>query len=134
MRRTLELKAIPENRRRNLTAIGQRYLRKAQGVERQTKAMALASYEDGGLERVFGAILTARNWNGPLLLAFRHFLTEHIKFDSDPNQGHGALCRHLKPDDRIFPLWAEFEQMLVEAAPGLARSHRAPAETGIGEH
>jgi hypothetical protein len=132
MRRTLELGVIPETRRRDLTAIGQRYLSKIRSMDRETKAMALASYEDGGLEKVFGAILTAPRWQGSLLLAFKHFLTEHIRFDSDPNQGHGALCRHLMPDDRILPLWAEFKQILVEAAPNLAPSHRAPAETGIG--
>jgi hypothetical protein len=100
-------------------------------VDRNTNAMALASYEDGGLEKVFGAILTARKWNGPLLGAFKHFLSEHIRFDSDPNQGHGALCRHLTPDDRILPLWLEFKDMLISAAPSLALSHRAPAQTGV---
>ena len=54
--------------------------------------MALASYEDGGLERVFRAILTAQHWNDPVLQAFKHFLSEHIRFDSDPEQGHGALA------------------------------------------
>jgi hypothetical protein len=81
--------------------------------------LALATYEDGGLERVFRAILTAPNWNGPLQQAFKHFLAEHIRFDSDPDQGHGALCRHLTPNDRVLPLWAEFKYMLIEAAPNL---------------
>ena len=100
-------------------AIGQAYLSKARAVDRNTRAMALASYEDGGLERVFRAILTARKWNGPLLEAFKHFLDEHIKFDSDPEQGHGALCRHLTPDDRILPLWEALKQLLIETAPRL---------------
>lgn len=60
-----------------------------------------------------------QSWNGPLQQAFKHFLAEHIRFDSDPDQGHGALCRHLTPDDRVLPLWAEFKHMLVEAAPNL---------------
>jgi hypothetical protein len=126
MRRTLELTKIPESRQRNLTALGQAYLSTVRTMDRNSSAMALASYEDGGLERVFRAILTAPKWNGPLLQAFRHFLSEHIRFDSDPEQGHGALCRHLTPDDRILPLWAEFKYMLIEAAPGLA--HRASVE------
>ena len=46
-------------------------------------------------------------------------LSSVIRFDSDPDQGHGALCRHLIPDDRVLPLWAEFKHMLVEAAPNL---------------
>jgi len=32
----------------------------------------IASYEDGGLERLFQAILAISHWNGPLLQAFRH--------------------------------------------------------------
>jgi hypothetical protein len=107
MRRTLELRTIPEGRRRALAAIGQAYLSKARAMDRNTRAMALASYEDGGLE------------------------TEHIRFDSDPEQGHGALCRHLTPDDRILPLWAAFKQMLIEAVPQLAHSYRASAAASI---
>ena len=93
-------------------------------MDRGTKAMALASYEDGGLEKVFRAFLTAPQWNGPLLQAFKHFLLKHIEFDSDPEQGHGALCRHLIPNDRILPLWEAFKQMLIEAAPRLTHRHR----------
>ncbi|MBV8613446.1 MAG: hypothetical protein JOY66_06690, partial [Acetobacteraceae bacterium] len=81
--------------------------------------LSISSYEDGGLERVFRAFLTSRSWNGPLLRAFHHFLTEHIRFDSDEEKGHGALSRHLAPDDRILPLWAEFKQLLVLSAPRL---------------
>jgi hypothetical protein len=119
MRRTLELEPISDDRRRNLVAIGQSYLTKVHSIDANTKALALASYEDGGLERVFEAILKAKHWSGPLLQAFKHFLVEHIRFDSDPDQGHGALCRHLIPDDRILPLWVEFRQILTKAAPGL---------------
>jgi hypothetical protein len=119
MRRTLELEPISDDRRRNLVAIGQSYLTKVRSIDVHTRALALASYEDGGLERVFEAILKAQDWTGPLLRAFKHFLVEHIRFDSDPDQGHGALCRHLTPDDRILPLWVEFRQILVKAAPGL---------------
>jgi hypothetical protein len=119
MRRTLQLTTIPEIGRLALTDIGNDYLRKVRAIDRTTRALALASYEDGGLERVFRAILTAQHWNGPLQQAFKHFLTEHIRFDSDPDQGHGALCRHLTPDDRVLPLWVEFKQMLIDAAPRL---------------
>jgi len=125
MRRTLELQTIPEGRRRRLASIGQAYLTKVRALDDKSRALALASYEDGGLERVFQAILTAQHWNSPLLQAFKHFLAKHIMFDSDPEQGHGALCRHLTPDERILPLWAEFEQMLIEAAPRLANSKTA---------
>ena len=123
MRRTLQLATIPEIGRLALADIGNDYLRKVRAIDRTTRALALASYEDGGLERVFRAILTARHWNGPLQQAFKHFLTEHIRFDSDPDQGHGALCRHLTPDDRVLPLWTLFMHMLTEAAPRLADVH-----------
>jgi len=119
MRRTLTLTTISESRRRDLAALGQAYLTKIRAMENDSRASAIASYEDGGLERVFRAILKAPHWSNPLLQAFRHFLAEHIRFDSDPEQGHGALCRHLTPDDRVHALWAEFRQMLVRAAPRL---------------
>jgi len=123
MRRTLELGKIPETRRRNLVAIGEAYLSEVRAMDRNSRAMALASYEDGGLERVFRAFLTAPKWNGPILQAFKHFLVKHIEFDSDPEQGHGALCRHFTPDDRILPLWEAFKQMLIKAVPRLTHSH-----------
>jgi hypothetical protein len=123
MRRTLRLTTIPEIGRLALIDIGNDYLRKVRAIDRTARALALASYEDGGLERVFRAILTARHWTGPLQQAFKHFLTEHIRFDSDPDQGHGALCRHLTADDRVLPLWAEFKRMLIDAVPRLIDTH-----------
>jgi hypothetical protein len=119
MRRTLELAKIPEIGRIALLHIGHKYLETVRAIDPKIRALALATYEDRGLERVFRAILTAPSWNGPLEQAFKHFLVEHIRFDSDPDQGHGALCRHLTPDDRVLPLWAAFKHMLTEAAPNL---------------
>ena len=124
MRRTLELTLVSESRRRRLAAVGHSYLNEARALDAHSRALALASYEDGGLERVFRAILGAQHWNNPLLQAFRHFLAEHIRFDSDPEQGHGSLCRHLTPDDRVCPLWSNFKQMLIAAAPRLQDPHR----------
>lgn len=72
----------------------------------------------------------------PALRAFRHFLLEHIRFDSDPNGGHGALSRHLSPDDRILPLWTAFRDLLRDFVPGLAATvewaRRAGAELAVG--
>ena len=130
MRRTLELAKIPEIGRIVLSDIGTRYLKTIRAIDPKIRALALATYEDGGLERVFRAILTAPHWNGPLQQAFKHFLAEHIRFDSDPDQGHGALCRHLTPDGRVLPLWAEFKHMLLEAAPHLADARREPVNVG----
>src|SRR5262249_6346116 len=122
MRRTLALTTISESRRRDLADIGQAYLTEIRAMDDGSRASAIASYEDGGLERVCRAILKAPDWSNPLLKAFKHFLEEHIRFDSDPEQGHGALCRHLTPDDRVNALWVEFRKMLVRAAPRLTGS------------
>jgi hypothetical protein len=123
MNRTLKLTIIAKSRRRRLDVIGQSFLANVRAIDKTSRALSIASYEDGGLERVFQSMLKAGDWEEPLLQAFRHFLSEHIRFDSDPEQGHGALCRHLTPDDRVLPLWRSFRHMLVEAAPALLRSH-----------
>jgi hypothetical protein len=119
MRRLLQLAPISDEKRRAFEAQGARYLDEVRATDDLTRAISIASYEDGGLERVFLAFLQAPPWNNPTLRAFRHFLTEHIRFDSDPDQGHGALSRHLAPDDRILPLWLAFERLLVAFAPAL---------------
>lgn len=119
MRRTLALGTIDEARRRRLEAIGQDYLAKVRALDPASRALSIASYEDGGLAAVFRAILTAPAWQGAPLRAFRHFLAEHIRLDADPELGHGALCRHLVPDGRVLALWRAFRQILVEAAPRL---------------
>ena len=74
MRRTLELTKVPEIGRIVLSDIGNKYLRTVRAIDPHIRALALATYEDGGLEKVFRAILTAPNWNGPLQQAFKHFL------------------------------------------------------------
>lgn len=120
MRRLLGLTELGGNTSKELTEIGETYLAEVRQYDDTAKAMSIASYEDGGLETVFRAILTARDWDSPLLQAFRHFLVEHIRFDSDPDQGHGALSRHMETDDRILPFWRKFHRLLVTAAPQLA--------------
>jgi hypothetical protein len=129
MRRTLLLDPINAGRIRRLKAIGTAYLAEVRGTDLMTRATSLASYEDGGLEKVFEAILKAKDWDGPLLGAFKHFLVEHIKFDSDPEHGHGAICRHLAPDDAIMPLWSAFREMLVTAVPKLTHKSDKAAQT-----
>ncbi len=120
MLRLLKLSPIDESRRMALDEIGQSYLDATRSVSLAARALSIASYEDGGLERLFKAILQASHWDNPLLQAFRHFLTEHIRFDSDPDGGHGALSRHLAPDDRVLPLWDAARRLFVEAVPSLA--------------
>ncbi len=119
MLRLLRLSYIADGKRSELERIGQAYLTAVRQLTPTARALSIASYEDGGLEKVFRAILKSQHWEGPLLQAFKHFLTEHIKFDSDPEQGHGALSRHLTPDDQILPLWTAFKQLFVDAVPSL---------------
>jgi hypothetical protein len=119
MRRTLLLAPVDDEKRRFFDAEGARYLALVRQLEPLTRALSIASYEDGGLESVFGAFLRAQHWDNPALMAFQHFLSEHIRFDSNPDLGHGALSRHLIPDDRILPLWEAFEHLLVTLVPRL---------------
>lgn len=120
MRRTLLL--LPSTPEGSETAkeAGLAYLQKSRDYDPDVRARSIASYEDGGLEATFRAMLTAPEWDTPALQAFRHFLVEHIRFDSDPDQGHGALSRHLQPDDRVLPLWEDFRDLLICAAPRLS--------------
>ncbi len=100
-----------------LSQVGQAYLGRIREIDDVTRATSIASYEDGGLSRVFAAMLRAPDWRGAGPSAFRFFLEEHIRFDTDDDGGHGALSRHLKPDDRILPLWIAFRELLVAAVP-----------------
>jgi hypothetical protein len=119
MRRLLNLSWIDKHKRRRLEEIGRHYLREVRQVDMVVRAASIASYEDGGLERVFTAILQAETWDGPVPHGFKHFLIEHIRFDNDAERGHGALSRHLGLDDKILPLWRAFEYLLTESVPSL---------------
>jgi hypothetical protein len=103
-----------------LTEAGIAYLEKTRAIDDATRAASIGSYEDGGLTRVFTAMLRAPHWYGKGQRAFRFFLEEHIRFDSDDGGGHGSLSRHLSADDRILPLWTAFRDLLVVAVPKLA--------------
>ena len=117
MRRVVEMSSLDRDVRHDVEELGCKYLEQARGLDPLTRAMSLSSYEDGGLEVVFRAMLSAPDWNEPSLDGFRHFLVEHIRLDSGE---HGSLCRHLVADDRILPLWTAFRDILVGAAPRLA--------------
>lgn len=120
MRRTLTLTQIPADQARFFQAAGEAYLAFTRRINPEMRALSIASYEDGGLETVFNGMLRFSGWQNTLLQAFRHFVTEHVRFDSDPDQGHGALSRHLVPDDGILPLWRAFRDLLVTCVPNLA--------------
>jgi hypothetical protein len=112
----------PQRELNSLTAVGEAYLRDIRQIDPSIRAMSIGSYEDEGLSKVFEAILRAPIWEGRGQAAFRHFLVKHIEFDSEPEDGHGALSRHLKPDDRILPLWTSFRSILTAAVPSLLGS------------
>jgi hypothetical protein len=117
VRRLLLLAPVNDMKQRRLDQIGQSYLDKVHKMDCIARASSIAAYEGGGLERVFRAILESQHWNSPLLKAFKHFLIQHIKFDNNPLQGHGALTGQLIADDEILPLWVAFKFLLVEAVP-----------------
>ena len=119
MRRLLLLSPLPDEECHKFDVCGAGYLAAVDRTEPVVRALSIASYEDGGLEQVFRAMLRAPDFHNPALRAFRHFLVEHIRFDSDPDQGHGALSRHLRPDDRILPLWRGFRDLIVTFTPRL---------------
>ena len=127
MRRALLLTPIDDIRRRRLEDAGATYLDKVRGMDSWTKATSMASYEDGGLETVFRSMLQARHWDDPLLQAFKHFLEKHIEFDSDVENGHGGLCRHLMPGEQVSELWTAFKESLVRAVPTLQERGATPA-------
>ena len=117
MRRVVAMSSLDQDARTRVDGLGRSYLAEVRRMDPLTRAMSLSSYEDGGLETVFRAMLSAPDWDEPSLGAFRHFLVEHIRLDSGE---HGSLCRHLVADDRILPLWSAFRDILVAAAPRLA--------------
>jgi hypothetical protein len=119
MRRVLGLTDLSPRQCARLRQAGLRYLAFTRDLPSHARAMSIPTYEDGGLESVFRAILTAPDWNHPSLLAFQHFLVEHIRFDSDEDAGHGALSRHLQPDSKTILLWTAFRDLLLEAVPNL---------------
>ena len=119
MRRVVESASLNQAARERVDILGREYLAKVGHMDSLTRAMALSSYEDGGLETVFRAILMAPDWSEPSLGAFKHFLVEHIKLDSGDGS-HGSLCRHIVADDRILPIWVAFKDLLVAAAPSLS--------------
>ncbi len=120
MRRTLELFPVAVREREKLETYGEEYLAEIRNMPAMSRALSMASFEDGGLERVFKAMLRAPAYENPLLEAFRFFLTSHIAFDSDENAGHGSLSRHLVPDENIVAIWDAYGVLLQKAVPALA--------------
>jgi hypothetical protein len=117
MRRLLSFETIARDD--ELSEIGQAYLATIRNLDDTVRATSIASYEDGGLTRVFTAMLRAREWQGAGPVAFKFFLERHIEFDTADCEGHGALARNLVLNDGITPLWLSFRDMLAAAVPTL---------------
>jgi hypothetical protein len=127
MRRLLLLRPIDAATQARFAEMGECYLREVREMDPMARALSISSYEDGGLQAVFTAILRAPEYDNPLLAAFRFFLREHIKFDSDP-EGHGMLSRRLVPDESIVPVWTAFKALFVDFTPGLLDGDAAVAD------
>jgi hypothetical protein len=125
LRRTLALAPCSAAKSEVLENIGRRYLEATRRQPAITRAMSLASYEDGGLERVFKGMLTFPHWDNELLMAFRHFLRKHLHFDAGAETTHGFLCRHILVDDSILPMWSGFRDLFLQAVPTIA-TYRSP--------
>lgn len=126
MRRTLELVPIGPEHCAALCEHGRRYLDAVRALDPVSRAQSIVSYEGGGLERVFCAMLGAREWQGPLLSAFRHFLAMHLKLDDH----HGALVSHLEAGNAAIPLWRLFRDLLLACVPQLASRSSESRESG----
>jgi hypothetical protein len=105
---------------------GRKYLREIRAMTPERRSLSIVSYEDGGLQRLFLSILQAPINDNPLVTAFRFFMSEHIRFDSDPIQGHGALSRHITGHENIAPLWEAFRRLLLACTPNLQSRLTAP--------
>lgn len=128
MRRTLALAPLPPERGPVLSANGRAYLDAVRECDPEARALSIVSYEGGGLERVFRAILTAPDWSSPLLAAFRHFLAMHLKLDDH----HGALVHHLQAGEAAVPFWQLFEELLLNCVPELAVRDAPAKDDHIG--
>ena len=62
MRRLLALQPVRDDE--FLDALGASYLNRVRAVDDHARACSIASYEDGGLSRVFAAMLRAQHWPG----------------------------------------------------------------------
>jgi hypothetical protein len=121
VRRLLRLSPIGKDVQSAIEAVGLLYLSGVYQTDRTARAASIASYENGGLEKVFLAILECEHWDTPLLQAFRHFLLKHVEFDSCLDRGHGALTRNLKPDGAVHYLWTMFRDLLIKSVPKLCQ-------------
>src|SRR5690242_21076920 len=68
-----------------------RSLARISAMDPYTRAAGISSYEDGGLERIFGAILNCACWETPLLQGFRHFVVKQDRKSTRLNSSHMSI-------------------------------------------
>lgn len=77
----------------------QNYLDLCRDFSAEVRLMTVVSREKE-LPPVFAAILDAQDWEAPGLDAYKYFLTEHVRLDSE-EAGHHELIKHIPTDERI---------------------------------
>jgi len=127
IRRLLALEPIDAPQ---VEAAGAAYLARVRALDPLTRAQSIVSYEDGGLSRVFQAVLRAPAWNGISAQAFKFFLEQHIQFDKNETAGHGMMVRHLQANCDVTPLWTAFLEILTASVP---RAFGSPRRTPTAE-
>ncbi len=78
---------------------GDVYLAYCRALSAEVRAMSVFSREEE-LSGIFEQILTAPDWSGTSLSAYRYFLERHIRLDSDDG-GHHDLTKEFPVDDRL---------------------------------
>ena len=86
-------------------------------IRPKARALSIGSYERGGLERVFRAILKAPDYDDAALEAFQYFMEAHIRFDSDPIEGHGALSPSDDPRRNRYTALAGIPRPVTRMRP-----------------
>ena len=84
------------------------YLAECRKLDDYTRAMTVFSREEE-LSGIFARFLDAKDWSGPGLYAFKHYLSTHIVLDSSEG-GHHDLTSDFPVDNRVEPFYkARFE-------------------------
>ena len=126
VRRLLALAPLPEAD--TLSKAGAAYLAEVRAIDKLTRAQSIISYENGGLSKVFEAMLCAPCWDGLGAQAFKFFLEEHIRFDRSEQAGHGSMVRHIECTQDAAPLWTAFRDILAAAMPCASGGAAAPPQ------
>lgn len=108
----LEKMEVPKH----LTILGDLYQAACRELDDKTRAMSIFSREEE-LSGIFERILKAKDWSTSELTAFRHYLEQHIAFDSNKG-GHHDLTKEFPIDDSVKPFY-EARLNMYRAIPKL---------------